>query len=99
MAYDYESEVEARVCEYALKELGVFNIKLKKTQERGYPDRLFWIPGGRPLLIEFKRQGAQPTEYQQMIHKRLRYAGYEVQVHDDVEEAKRALHRAMGRVK
>lgn len=93
MVDDYESETERTVCERALLELGVFSIKLNGI-ERGYPDREFYIPGGKPLHIEFKRVGKEPTKYQLMIHARLRHAGYTVEVHDDVEEAMTAIRKA-----
>ena len=87
----YESDIEAPVAAWALEELGIFSIKLKRTQERGYPDRLFLIHGGKPLFVEFKRPGETPKPYQLLIHERLRHAGYEVQVHDNIEEAKAAI--------
>ena len=91
----YESDIESTASDHALTELGVFSIKLKKAQEAGYPDREFLIPGGRPLFIEFKRPGEEPTDYQLMIHERLRYAGYKVEVHDTVEGALTAIRQAM----
>lgn len=45
----------------------------------GWPDRCFWLPGGKPVLIEFKRRGARPRQgekYQWHIQKQLRRAGY-----------------------
>jgi len=87
----YESDIEGKVAAWALEELGIFSIKLKRTQERGYPDRMFLVRGGRPLFVEFKRPGEAPRPYQLLIHERLRHAGYEVQVHDNVEEATAAI--------
>jgi hypothetical protein len=91
----YESDIESTVADRAMLELGVFSIKLKKTQERGYPDREFLIRGGCPLFIEFKRQGEKPKPYQLMIHERLRHAGYKVEVHDDIEQAMQSIRQAM----
>src|SRR5690606_35937510 len=59
-----ERDVERPVAHRALQELGVFSIKIAAAQETGYPDRLFLIPGGRPLFIEFKRPGEEPTPRQ-----------------------------------
>lgn len=90
-----ESQIESTVAARALSELGVFSIKIKAAQERGYPDRLFLIPNGVPLFIEFKRRGKKPEPYQTMIHKRLRHANYQVQVHDDIESAMQSIRAAM----
>jgi len=91
----YESEVESWVCGEALIRYGIFSIKIKSAQENGYPDRQFLIRGGVPLFIEFKRPGEEPEPYQKLIHERLRYAGYEVQVHSNREEALQAIKAAM----
>lgn len=91
----YETEIEGKVAERALRELSIFSIKLRVAQERGYPDRIFLIPGGRPLFIEFKRSGKTAQPYQLMIHKRLRHAGYQIEVHDDIEEALAAIRKAL----
>jgi hypothetical protein len=85
MVAPFESETERKVCALALIGYGVRNIKLQKT--KGYPDRLFWIFGGRPLLIEFKRRGCLPHPGQLLVHKQLRHAGYDVETHDNVNEA------------
>lgn len=91
---EYESSIEYAVCARALLEFGVFNIKLRGT-ERGYPDRLFFMLGGMPLFIEFKRPGCELTEYQKMIHERLRHASYTVEVHDNVEVALRSIREKL----
>src|SRR5690606_14277269 len=65
-----DRDVERPAARRALQELGVFSIKIAAAQETGYPDRLFLIPGGRPLFIEFKRPGERPTPRQRLIHKR-----------------------------
>jgi hypothetical protein len=95
MVEDYESKIESRVAEEALKQFGVFSIKIKAAQERGYPDRLFLIPGGTPLFIEFKRKEEKLDRYQHLIHDRLLYAGYSVQVHTRYERALAAIADAV----
>lgn len=92
---EYESKVESKVAKDALLKYGVFSIKIKSAQERSYPDRLFLIPGGKPLFIEFKRQGEDPDSRQELIHERLRYAGYDVQVHDRHNMAMAAIKAAL----
>lgn len=81
-----EIDIEEKACELAL-DIGVTNVKMKAAGVNGYPDRLFFIPGGRPLFIEFKRPGLPLDPLQVIIINRLRYYGYHVEVCDSVEEA------------
>lgn len=82
-----ESTVEKKVCKYAKDKLGIINIKVKAAGKRGYPDRMFFIPGGKPLFIEFKKPGEDARPLQKYIHRILGDLGYEVQVHDDFQKA------------
>jgi hypothetical protein len=84
-----EATIEREVCRRASMELGVPNIKLKDAA--GFPDRLFLVPGGRPLMIEFKAPGAKPRKLQLYIHEQLRKLGYAVEVHDTVAGAVAAI--------
>ena len=92
-----ESKVERDTCGDALRELRVPNMKmLHPGGETGWPDRCFFIEGGKPLLIEFKRPGekAKTSERQEYIHAMLRELGYDVQVHDNKDEALQAIRTA-----
>ena len=91
----YESEIEQRTCELVLHELSVFNIKLAKTNETGSPDRLFLIPGGKPLFVEFKRPGGVVSARQALMLKRLQHFGYDAVVCDSVESAMAAIKARM----
>lgn len=92
-----EATVEQWVCDEAWTRHGVPNLKLG---QHGWPDRLFLIPGGRPLLIEFKAPGEEPRPRQAERHRTLRKLGYDVEVHDDkaqaLEAVLTALRRALG---
>lgn len=90
-----ELSTELKVCKRALENYGVGNIKINTRSETGYPDRMFLIPGGRPLFIEFKREGEEPSKKQLYIHEGLRALGYDVEVHDDVDAALWAIVRRM----
>ena len=90
-----ERTVERRVCQRALLELGVSNMKLAAQGQRGWPDRLFLIPGGRPLLIEFKAPGEEPRPDQESCIKILKLLGYDVEVHDDERTALLAIRKAL----
>ena len=52
-----ESKVERTACKKIRELLGIESTKLNVRGETGLPDRLFWIPGGRPLFIEFNLLG------------------------------------------
>ena len=96
----YESQIEATVVRRALQELGIFSVKMRGV-ERGWPDRMFLLPKGRVLWIEFKRPGGAVAAYQTLIHERLQHFEHVVQVHDNVDVALRAIEKAKndGKVK
>lgn len=85
-----ETKIEDRACELAAA-LGVQSIKLTLWGDSGWPDRLFFIPGGRPLLIEFKAPGEAPRPLQKVRHLFLEYTQYDIEVHDTVEGAVAAV--------
>lgn len=86
-----ENDIEQKACDLVWQYLGIEGSKLKILGDTGYPDRIFWLPGGRPLLIEFKRPGEEPRAKQLQIHEQLRGLGYEVQVHDNSIDAFQAV--------
>ena len=90
-----ETKTEVEVCVLAYEYLGISNVKLKVPGQTAYPDRLFWIPGGKPLMIEFKLPGEKPEPKQLHVHKELRELGYEVQVHDNAADAFEAIINAV----
>jgi hypothetical protein len=92
-----ESKVERDTCRDALYNEGVPSMKMLHTGgETGWPDRVFFIPGGRPKLIEFKRPGkkSQASPRQKYIHAVLRELGYDVEVHDNKDEALASIRAA-----
>lgn len=56
-----------------------------KGSETGWPDVLFFIPGGRPFLLECKWPGYEPKPKQEHIHDMLEELGYDVAWTDDEE--------------
>lgn len=87
-----ESAIQTKVRNRALKELGVIGKKLNIDGDTGWPDFIFFIPGGRPLFIEFKRPGQEPSPKQIYIHDEvLKKLNYDVEVHDDENEAIKAI--------
>lgn len=70
-----ESSVEKAATQGAEK-LGVPSLKLGL---HGWPDRLFLLPRGRPLFVEFKRDIASIVPLRQRLRQSgLRSLGYEV---------------------
>jgi hypothetical protein len=90
-----ESTIERDTCRDALQLYGIRSSKLVTPGDTGWPDHLFWIPGGKPTLIEFKREGEEPEPKQEYIHEVLRGLKYEVHVCDTKEEALTIIRQAL----
>jgi hypothetical protein len=87
-----ESKIERDACRRALDEQGVPNIKMiHPGGETGWPDRCFFIPGGKPFLLEFKEVGYKPDKKQAYIHDMLEGLGYDVAWTDNTEDALAAI--------
>ena len=88
-----EKAIERRVVDKALRRFRVPSIKLEPPlgSENGWPDRMFFIPGGRPFLLELKEVGYKPERKQEHIHKMLEGLGYDVAWTDDEEAALEAI--------
>jgi hypothetical protein len=61
----------------------------------GWPDEQFLIPGGRPLFLEAKDRGNEPTEKQYKRMQELWELGYDVGWYDDENAAIAAIARAL----
>lgn len=70
---------------------GYFVRKVQWVGRKGAPDRLFARADRGQVYIEFKATGEEPNRQQREEHKRMRAAGIEVHVCDNVEEAMRVL--------
>lgn len=88
-----EEHIEKPVVKWAKSHLGLEVTKLNVQFSSGLPDRIFWIPGGKPFLIEFKKPGIKKTlsPLQQIKIPLLLKLGYDVEVHDNIEEAKASI--------
>jgi hypothetical protein len=92
-----EKGVQKTVVEHARKTYGLLAVKHSGGMGgASHPDYEFYLPGGRPLLIEFKRPGEFPTPLQEERIKRLRALGYDVQVIDSTADGKRLIDDCMG---
>jgi hypothetical protein len=90
-----EKAIEVKTCRKVFDTMGVRSVKLSIGGNTGWPDRMFLIKGGKPLLIEFKAPGKQPYPRQVYIHDMLLGLGYEVQVHDNADDAVEAVRKAV----
>lgn len=92
-----ETEIQRRTIDYARRK-GVISIRMSfmPGARQGWPDVLFLVPGGRPLFIEFKKPGGKATKLQEHRIQQLRKLGYDVEIHDQEDTAKRAIARALG---
>jgi len=60
-------------------------------QMSGLPDFILWIPGGKPLLIEFKSETGKLSPLQTITHAQLHQLGYDVHVVNDVTQGKQLI--------
>ena len=76
MSSRLEWEDEGKFCRRVRRELFVHSIKLNLQGNRGWPDRMFLLPG-KPVFIEFKRRGEHPSDLQLYRIKQLTALGYD----------------------
>jgi hypothetical protein len=75
---------------------GIVSTKMNLRYQRSWPDRIFWMPL-YPWYVEFKKKSKEPTVLQAAKIEELRALGYEVEVHDNKEEAVAAFDAALAR--
>lgn len=78
-----KENIEAPVVTYA-KRRGIRLLKLNTAGNHGWPDRCFFVPGGRPVIIEFKVPGGEPSRQQDDHMGYLKRMGYDVYVVEEV---------------
>lgn len=86
-----ETKIEMRACELVFEHLGIVGAKLTTPGRRGYPDRIFWVPGGSPVLVEFKVPGGELRAEQATRIAELKSLWYTVHVMDDAVQTLRLL--------
>lgn len=84
-----ESKVRDPVVKHA-KGLGIRHIRMHFGYgvATGLPDDLFLITGGRPLFMEFKSPGKEPTVKQHLKINQLVEAGYDAEWVNNIENGK-----------
>lgn len=85
-----ESAIEDPVVLRA-REAGYFTRKVSWVGRRSAPDDLFARADRGIVFIEFKAPGEKPTTLQLREHERMREAGIEVHVCDNITHALRVL--------
>lgn len=90
-----KQHVEDPTCAWARRNGVALVYKMATVYDRSWPDRMFLIPGGRPLFIEFKRPGCVPTPKQQHRINELRELGYDVEVCDSKEQGIAVVRAAL----
>lgn len=84
-----ESAVEREAVQAALQRIGIEVVKMKV---RTWPDRMFLIPGGRPLFVELKNpHDGRLSAGQKLRVYRLLRDGYDVEIHDNATYLLEAL--------
>lgn len=83
--YLQESKIEQEVVKFA-ESKGWLVRKVGYICRRGAPDRWFFGPNGRLVMIEFKRPNKQLQLLQEREAARLKSRGFEVYKIDNIED-------------
>lgn len=86
-----ETKAEVKTNEWYDLRFPLMRVKLNLQGRRGWPDQEYFIPGGRPFLIEFKAEGEEPRALQSHIHRKLKEHGYDIEVHTEAAKAIAAI--------
>lgn len=82
-----EREIENYLNEN-IKKLGGRAYKFVSPGNRGVPDRMILLPGGRIIFVELKTKDRSPTKLQRVQIKRMRDLGADVRVIRGIDAAK-----------
>lgn len=81
-----EKDIEKKVCAWA-KQQGCLVYKFTSPSQRSVPDRMFVLPYGTVVFIEFKAPGKVPTELQRKELLKLTDQGVRASWSDNSEQA------------
>lgn len=85
-----EKVFERTLSKYVIDNEGV-SVKLLSQFVNGLPDRMYLLPGGHALFVEFKSTRKKPTKIQEHIIDRIRKVGFTVMIVDSPETYKNAV--------
>lgn len=92
-----EAKIKARAITFAKAQgCGHQRMSFRPGVRKAFPDDCFLVPGGRPLFIEFKRPGEEPTPLQYHRLEELNDLGYWATWADNFDAARSAIVEAMG---
>lgn len=91
-----EAALERKVVRDAAVKHGIPSIKLNGRGETGWPDRLFLMPLGLGVFIEFKAPGGRLSPKQRVKIELLDKIGHRVYVCSTYEDAMRNILRMKG---
>lgn len=86
-----EAKLEASVV-VAAAQMGIISLKFTPFGQRGWPDRIFLLPGGRCAFIEFKAPNQKLRALQDYRIQTLVNMGFPAIRADTREEALQFLH-------
>ena len=75
MTKESEKAIE-KYCQQVAKERGGVAVKFSSPANRGVPDRMLLMPGGKVAFLELKSTGKKPTKLQQWWIDRLASLGF-----------------------
>lgn len=90
-ANETSEKVFERTLSKYVNDNGGIAVKLLSQFVNGLPDRMYLLPGGRALFVEFKSTGKKPTKIQKHIIDRIRKVGFTVMIVDSPETYKNAV--------
>lgn len=90
-ATETSEKVFERTLSKYVNDKGGIAVKMLSQFINGLPDRLYLIPGGNALFVEFKSTGKKPTKIQEHIIDRIRKVGFTVMIVDSPETWKEAV--------
>lgn len=90
-ATETSEKVFERTLSKYVNDKGGIAVKLLSQFVNGLPDRMYLLPGGHALFVEFKSTGKKPTKIQEHIIDRIRKVGFSVMVVDSPDSWKEAV--------
>ncbi len=79
-----EKNIEAKVSAHCTEE-GILQQKL--LGQKGCNDRIYFLPWGGTVLIEFKKPGGKTTRLQKHTHTQLQDSGHHVYICKNADDA------------
>lgn len=79
-------KVFERTASKYVEQVGGMAVKLLSQFINGLPDRMFLLPRGRVIFVEFKSTGCKPRKLQEVIMRRIASLGFTVLVVGTVTE-------------